>query len=101
MKLSNVERKVWEPRRDASTKLRRKLRKGIATSATAATIPCSHCSRLFRAHIGLKHKVDQMVLIDYDGQIRRCRVYKKASTCPLYSSTFYWNLLYVVSVISI
>ena len=45
--------KVCETRRNAETELCQKLRKGTATSATAATIPCSHCQRLFCAHIGL------------------------------------------------
>ena len=40
--------KVCETRK-AATELCRKLRKGTATSATAATIPCSHCPSLFRA----------------------------------------------------
>ena len=70
--------KVFEVRRNAATELRRKLRKG---TATAAIIPCSRCSRLFRAQIGLichlhthgsrlNHKVDQMVVFDYSGQRR-------------------------------
>ena len=41
--------KVCETRRNAATELHRKLRKGTATSATAATIPCFHCPRLSRA----------------------------------------------------
>ena len=45
--------KVCETRRNAATELRRKLRKTTSTLATAATIPCSHCPRLFRAQIGL------------------------------------------------
>ena len=45
--------KVYETRRSAATELHWKLRKGTATSATAATIPCSHCLRLFHARIGL------------------------------------------------
>ena len=66
--------KVCEARRNAATELLRTLRKGTATSAAAAIIPCSHCSRLFRLEIGLiiraytdpvhNHKVNQMVLID-------------------------------------
>ena len=45
--------KVCEVRRNAASELRRKLRKGTATSATTATIPCSHCPRLFHTQIGL------------------------------------------------
>ena len=45
--------KVCETRRNAATDLHRKHRKGTATSAIVATIPCSHYPRLFRAHIGL------------------------------------------------
>ena len=41
--------KVCETRRNAATELHRKLRKGTATSATAANIPCSQCPRLFHA----------------------------------------------------
>ena len=43
--------KVCEVRRNAATELRRKLRKGTVTSATAAIIPCSHCPRPFCAHL--------------------------------------------------
>ena len=67
---------VCETRRNVATELCRKLGK-----STAATIPCSHCPRLFHAYIGLishwcthrwlpHYKVDQMVLIDYNGQRR-------------------------------
>ena len=45
--------KVCEIRRNTATELRRKLRKGMATSATATIIPCSHCPRLFHTQIGL------------------------------------------------
>ena len=45
--------KVCQTRRNTSTELCRKLKKDTATSATAATIPCSHCPRLFCAQIGL------------------------------------------------
>ena len=45
--------KVCETRRDVATELHRKLRKGTATSAIAATYPCSHCPRLFYAQICL------------------------------------------------
>ena len=45
--------KVCETRRNAETGLRRKLRKVTATSAIAATIPCSHCWRLFCRQISL------------------------------------------------
>ena len=71
--------KVSEASRNAVTELHRMLRKGTATSASAVTIPYSHCPRLFHAQIGLishlrthgsrpKSYVDQMVIIDYDGQ---------------------------------
>ena len=45
--------KVCETRRNVTTELRRKLRKYTVTSATAATISCSHHTKLFRAQIGL------------------------------------------------
>ena len=45
--------KVCETRRNTATEQRRKLRKGIAISATATIIPCSHCPKLFHAQIGL------------------------------------------------
>ena len=45
--------KVCEARRNATTELHRKLRKGAAIYVTAATIPCSHCPTLFRTKIGL------------------------------------------------
>ena len=45
--------KIFETRRNSATELRRKLKKDTAISATAATIPCSHCPKLFRAQIGL------------------------------------------------
>ena len=41
--------KVCEERRNAATELHRKLRKGTATSFTAATIPYPHYRRLFQA----------------------------------------------------
>ena len=44
---------VCETRRKAAAEHRRKLRNGVATSATAATIHCSLCPRLFRAQIDL------------------------------------------------
>ena len=59
--------KVCETRTNTATESCRKLRKGTATSATAATIPCSHCLRLVSlaictlANAFLNHKVDQMV----------------------------------------
>ena len=43
--------KVCETRRKAATGQRGKLRKDTATSATAASIPCSHCPRLFCSQI--------------------------------------------------
>ena len=43
--------KVCETRRNAATELHRKLRKGTAISATAATIPCFHCPRLPRTDL--------------------------------------------------
>ena len=46
--------KLWESRKKAAAELRRKLSKGITTSATAATIPCSRCPRFFRAQIDLQ-----------------------------------------------
>ena len=45
--------KVCETRRNAPTELCRKFRKGTATSATTATIPCYHCPGLFHAQISL------------------------------------------------
>ena len=45
--------KVCETRRNSVTELHRKLRKDTATSATAATIPCYHCPRIFDSQIGL------------------------------------------------
>ena len=74
--------KICETRRNAATELRRKLRKGRDTSATAGTIPCSHYQRFFGAQIGLisylqthgsrpQSEVDHMVCIDYDGLRRR------------------------------
>ena len=45
--------KICETRRNAATELCGKLRKGTVTSASAATIPCSHCPRLFHTQIGL------------------------------------------------
>ena len=45
--------KVWETKRNAAAELRKELRKGNATSPIAATISCSHGSRLFRTQICL------------------------------------------------
>ena len=45
--------KACEARRNAATEQRRKLRKSTATSVSPATIPCSHCPRLFRTQIDL------------------------------------------------
>ena len=45
--------KACKARSNAATELRGKLRKDTATSASADTIPRSHCPRLFCAQIGL------------------------------------------------
>ena len=46
--------KACEANRTAVAEERRQARKNRATNpATAATIPCPHCQRLFRARIGL------------------------------------------------
>ena len=45
--------KACETRKKAATEQRKKLRKGTATSASIATIPCSHRLRLLCAQIGL------------------------------------------------
>ena len=45
--------KVWGTKRNAATELDRKLTKVPVTSATASTICCSHCPRLFRSQIHL------------------------------------------------
>ena len=45
--------KACEANRTTAAEQRRQVRKGTATLASAATIPCPHCPRLLRAWIGL------------------------------------------------
>ena len=52
VKLSNVERNSVKPEKSAATELRKKLRKGITTTASVVITSCSHSPRLFCAQIG-------------------------------------------------
>ena len=45
--------KAYEANRTAVAEQRRRIRKDTAIQVSAATIPCPHCPRLFRAQIGL------------------------------------------------
>ena len=88
-------------RKNTATELCRKLRKSTVKSACVTTIPPSHCPRHSHAQIGLishlctygsrpQSYVDQMVLIDYNGQ-RRIMYF----CANLYQKQFYFSYIFM------